>query len=291
MRAPDALPWRCDAATSVLRIARFADPSSSHGAGICRCQKHGQIDGAITTIFKILTLRLTWLSRELFAHLADQLYRTFIEPNHRTHRINPVRHRHRARPPAVRPRCYQPAARTTASANSPRVQRLHPSVRAEQAEATSNAVCLPDCLRAGVGGPPRSARVPGCLARCAALSARPSIRQPRGCPRSPRRCRQQDLCQGPLRSTRYRMFIDDPPLLRATMYSAADSQRGFTSKHGQYLAFIHACTLVIARRPLEADMIRFCRDTPPIVHQMVPGLKTAGLIPTRAMGPARCRGS
>jgi DNA-binding MarR family transcriptional regulator len=73
------------------------------------------------------------------------------------------------------------------------------------------------------------------------------------------------------------MFIVDPPL-RTTMNRAADSRRDFTPKQGQYLAFIHAYTLVNGRPPAEADMIRFFRVTPPSVHQMVLSLEKAGLI-------------
>lgn len=62
------------------------------------------------------------------------------------------------------------------------------------------------------------------------------------------------------------------------MNQVADSQPDFTPKQGQYLAFIHAYTLVNGRPPAEADMIRFFRVTPPTVHQMVLGLEKAGLI-------------
>jgi hypothetical protein len=64
------------------------------------------------------------------------------------------------------------------------------------------------------------------------------------------------------------MFIADPPLSRTTMNPAADSRRDFTPKQGQYLAFIHAYTLVNGCPPAEADMMRFFRVTPPTVHQM-----------------------
>jgi len=43
----------------------------------------------------------------------------------------------------------------------------------------------------------------------------------------------------------------------------------FTDKQGQYLAFIHAYTLVIGKPPAEADIQRFFAVTPPTVHQMV----------------------
>jgi DNA-binding MarR family transcriptional regulator len=82
------------------------------------------------------------------------------------------------------------------------------------------------------------------------------------------------------------MFIVDPPPLRTTMNRAADSRRDFTPKQGQYLAFIHAYTLVNGRPPAEADMIRFFRVTPPSVHQMVLSLEKAGLI-SRKPGVAR----
>ena len=62
------------------------------------------------------------------------------------------------------------------------------------------------------------------------------------------------------------------------MNPAADSRRDFTPKQGQYLAFIHAYTLVNGRPPAEADMVQFFRVTPPAVHQMVLSLEKAGLI-------------
>jgi LexA DNA binding domain len=74
------------------------------------------------------------------------------------------------------------------------------------------------------------------------------------------------------------MFIVDPPLLRTTMNRTADSRPDFTPKQGQYLAFIHAYTLVNGRPPAAADMMRFFRVAPPSVHQMVLGLEKAGLI-------------
>jgi DNA-binding MarR family transcriptional regulator len=62
------------------------------------------------------------------------------------------------------------------------------------------------------------------------------------------------------------------------MNRAADSRRDFTPEQGQYLAFIHAHTLVNERPPAEADMIQFFRVTPPTDHQMVLSLEKAGLI-------------
>ena len=60
----------------------------------------------------------------------------------------------------------------------------------------------------------------------------------------------------------------------------------FTPKQGQYLAFIHAYTLVIGRPPAEAEMQRHFQVTPPSVHQMVLALERAGLI-QRKPGVAR----
>jgi len=58
----------------------------------------------------------------------------------------------------------------------------------------------------------------------------------------------------------------------------AGSSRGFTDKQGQYLAFIHAYTLVMDRPPAEADLQRHFGVTPPSVHGMVLSLERAGLI-------------
>ena len=53
---------------------------------------------------------------------------------------------------------------------------------------------------------------------------------------------------------------------------------GFTDKQGQYLAFIHAYSLVMGRSPAEADIQRFFAVTPPTVHQMVLTLESNGWI-------------
>jgi DNA-binding MarR family transcriptional regulator len=75
------------------------------------------------------------------------------------------------------------------------------------------------------------------------------------------------------------MFIVDPPLSRATMNRHESVPRPpFTPRQGQYLAFIHAYTLVNGRPPAHADIQRFFRLTPPTVHQMLLTLERAGLI-------------
>ena len=64
------------------------------------------------------------------------------------------------------------------------------------------------------------------------------------------------------------------------------SPPSFTPKQGQYLAFIHAYTLVLGRPPAEADIMRFFRASPPVAHDMILRLAKAGLI-ARQPGAAR----
>lgn len=52
----------------------------------------------------------------------------------------------------------------------------------------------------------------------------------------------------------------------------------FTETQGQYLAFIHAYSLVNGRPPAEADIQRFFAVTPPSVHSMIKELERRGLI-------------
>ncbi len=61
----------------------------------------------------------------------------------------------------------------------------------------------------------------------------------------------------------------------------------FIRWRGQYLAFIHAYTLVNGRTPAQADMRRVFRVTPPAVDQMLLTLEKAGLI-SRQPGLPRC---
>ena len=64
--------------------------------------------------------------------------------------------------------------------------------------------------------------------------------------------------------------------------AAGDSHPRFTPRQGQYLAFIHAYTLVSERPPAQADIQRFFRLTPPSVYQMLLTLERDGLISRRA---------
>ena len=75
--------------------------------------------------------------------------------------------------------------------------------------------------------------------------------------------------------------LSEPP-----RHAAPAALPSFTDKQGQYLAYIHAYTLVMGRPPAEADLQRHFRVTPPSVHGMVLGLERAGLI-RREPGRAR----
>jgi len=66
---------------------------------------------------------------------------------------------------------------------------------------------------------------------------------------------------------------------------ASDSLPVFTPRQGQYLAFIHAYTMVNGRPPAQADIQRFFRVTLPSVHQMLLTLERGGLISRRPGAP------
>ena len=70
---------------------------------------------------------------------------------------------------------------------------------------------------------------------------------------------------------------------------ASDSLPVFTPRQGQYLAFIHAYTLVNGRPPAQADIQRFFQVTPPSVHQMLLTLERGGLISRRPGAPRSIR--
>ena len=52
----------------------------------------------------------------------------------------------------------------------------------------------------------------------------------------------------------------------------------YTSKQGQYLAFIYYYTKINGQAPAEADMQRYFKVSPPSVHQMVLTLEKNKLI-------------
>ena len=68
--------------------------------------------------------------------------------------------------------------------------------------------------------------------------------------------------------------------------ATGDSHPKFTPRQGQYLAFIHAYTLVNERPPAQADIQRFFRLTPSSVYQMLVTLERQALI-SRRPGVAR----
>ncbi len=62
------------------------------------------------------------------------------------------------------------------------------------------------------------------------------------------------------------------------MAGVSPSAKTFTTKQGQYLAFIHLYTKLHRRPPAEADIREYFRVSPPSVHQMVLTLERVGLI-------------
>jgi len=54
--------------------------------------------------------------------------------------------------------------------------------------------------------------------------------------------------------------------------------RHYTSKQGQYLAFIYYYSKIHRQAPSEADMQRYFQVSPPSVHQMVVALEANGFI-------------
>ena len=63
----------------------------------------------------------------------------------------------------------------------------------------------------------------------------------------------------------------------------------FTPKQGQYLAFIYYYTKIHGRPPAEADLQRFFRVTPPVVHQMIKTLAVRGFIDREPGAPRAIR--
>ena len=52
----------------------------------------------------------------------------------------------------------------------------------------------------------------------------------------------------------------------------------YSTKQGQYLAFIYYYTKIHRRAPAEADLQEYFRVSPPSVHQMILTLEKEGLI-------------
>ena len=64
------------------------------------------------------------------------------------------------------------------------------------------------------------------------------------------------------------------------------SQKEFTARQGQYLAFIYHYEKVNRRAPAEADIQRYFNVSAPSVHQMVLSLEAGGYL-ERTPGQAR----
>ena len=64
------------------------------------------------------------------------------------------------------------------------------------------------------------------------------------------------------------------------------SQKEFTERQGQYLAFIYHYEKVNRRAPAEADIQRYFNVSAPSVHQMVLSLEAGGYL-ERTPGQAR----
>lgn len=63
-------------------------------------------------------------------------------------------------------------------------------------------------------------------------------------------------------------------------------KKAYTSKQGQYLAFIYYYGKIHGRPPAEAEMQQYFRVSPPSVHQMILTLEKRGFI-ERTPGQAR----
>jgi SOS-response transcriptional repressor LexA len=70
------------------------------------------------------------------------------------------------------------------------------------------------------------------------------------------------------------------------MAGVSRSEKTFTAKQGQYLAYIHLYTRLHRRPPAETDMQEYFRVSPPSVHQMVLTLERAGFIRRQPRTPA-----
>jgi repressor LexA len=78
------------------------------------------------------------------------------------------------------------------------------------------------------------------------------------------------------------MGPDDAAKLDARLRIAGAAQRParapYTTKQGQYLAFIYYYTKIHRRSPSEADMQAYFQVSPPAVHQIVLSLEKRGLV-------------
>ncbi len=68
-----------------------------------------------------------------------------------------------------------------------------------------------------------------------------------------------------------------------------DAHPALSDKQGQYLAFIHAYTVLLGRPPAEADLQHHFGVTPPSVHQMILTLERQGFIERTPGAPRSIR--
>ena len=73
------------------------------------------------------------------------------------------------------------------------------------------------------------------------------------------------------------------------MDRVVDPPTRYTTKQGQYLAFIYYYTKVNGQPPAEVDMQRYFQVTPPSVHQMVLTLERLGFIERKPRTPRSIR--
>ncbi len=66
-----------------------------------------------------------------------------------------------------------------------------------------------------------------------------------------------------------------PPI---SMSTQTGDRNQITAKQGQYLAFIYYYGKTHGMAPAEADLRRYFRVSPPVVHQMILTLEARGLI-------------
>ena len=73
------------------------------------------------------------------------------------------------------------------------------------------------------------------------------------------------------------------------MDSGPKSNKQYTQKQGQYLAFIYYYTKIHGVPPSEADMQAYFKTSPPSVHSMVVKLEENGLIAKKPGTPRSIR--
>jgi repressor LexA len=78
----------------------------------------------------------------------------------------------------------------------------------------------------------------------------------------------------------------DGPIVVTAEAGTFPSNPSYTSKQGQYLAFIHYSTKVNGQPPAESDFQRYFQVSPPTVHAMLVALEKRGFI-SRVPGRTR----